>query len=309
VELSAFIKKIEKLNVDRSKGLPAPHKAILLLSIIESIERGEIKENRIYITSDLVGRFKSNWCSFDIDSRFNPNFALPFFHLRSDGFWKLQTKPGMELLLTSSHSVRSFGSLRETLEFAYFTSEVYLLLQVPENRAIIKDVLMSRYLGRPSRPYDLFHVLEEKMLNETPAEYRREIDHADEEDVFVRCGVFAKVVPRVYNYTCCISGLRISTARDVQMVDACHIIPFAESHNDTISNGLSLSPNLHRAFDRFLITVDEDYRVVVSKNFNEAGQHSIRQFHGKKLLLPADIKYTPSQESLSWHRDRFASVN
>lgn len=32
---------------------------------------------------------------------------------------------------------------------------------------------------------------------------------------------------------------------NAQLVDACHIVPFAISKDDTINNGISLSPNLH----------------------------------------------------------------
>lgn len=32
------------------------------------------------------------------------------------------------------------------------------------------------------------------------------------------------------------------------MVDACHVIPFAESFDDTITNGLALAPTLHRIY-------------------------------------------------------------
>lgn len=33
--------------------------------------------------------------------------------------------------------------------------------------------------------------------------------------------------------------------------------------DDTIGNGLSLCPNLHHAFDRGLIAIDDEYRVLV----------------------------------------------
>lgn len=38
----------------------APHKPILLLSIIDAIERGFIRNKRIYITAELMALFKSN---------------------------------------------------------------------------------------------------------------------------------------------------------------------------------------------------------------------------------------------------------
>jgi len=96
--------------------------------------------------------------------------------------------------------------------------------------------------------------------------------------------------------------MRIIASKEVQMIDACHIVPFSDSHDDTISNGISLCPNLHRAFDRGLISVDEDYRVIVSNSFSESSpDYSIKQYEGKQLFLPKETGYFPLIENLRWH--------
>jgi putative restriction endonuclease len=91
------------------------------------------------------------------------------------------------------------------------------------------------------------------------------------------------------------------------MIDACHIIPFSESYNDTITNGIALCPNLHRAFDRGLISISTDYKVLVNDNFSESvhSSYNIRQFEGVKLLLPESENLYPSIESLTHHHRRF----
>jgi putative restriction endonuclease len=312
MNIAAFAKKLGRLRIDRSKGAPAPHKAVLLLSVVQSIEYGEVTDNRVYITAELVARFKDNWHAYVRDNSFTPNFSLPFYHLKSDGFWHLRTLPGRELLLTSSHSIRSFRALKDAVAYAYFDEGVYALLQDQGNRDIIKQTLLIAYLnGAPMQEqrYDLFHEVEAKILNEPAVAYRREVAASDEEELFVRSGVFKKVVPKIYNYSCCISGMKIAATREVQMIDACHIVPFAESHDDTISNGLSLSPNLHRAFDRFLITLGDDYKVIVSDSFTESGSHGIRTFHGQRILLPREERYYPSAENVRWHRERFERMH
>lgn len=40
-------------------------------------------------------------------------------------------------------------------------------------------------------------------------------------------------------------------------------------YNDTITNGIALCPNLHRAFDRGLIAIDDNFKVLVSQSFRE----------------------------------------
>jgi len=57
-------------------------------------------------------------------------------------------------------------------------------------------------------------------------------------------------------------------------------------------------------FDRHLISIDENYRLIVSKAFVERSDspYSIKQFEGKTILLPANRDHYPSQEKLQKHR-------
>ena len=96
--------------------------------------------------------------------------------------------------------------------------------------------------------------------------------------------------------------MRIIASKEVQMIDACHNVPFSESHDDTITNGLSLCPNLHRAFDRGLITIKNEYKVIVSPSFSETSiDYSITHFEGKQISLSTNRAYHPSVDNLEWH--------
>jgi putative restriction endonuclease len=302
--LSKYIYKFSKLRVDRSKGKPAPHKPILLLSILDSIEENEITENKIRLTPELVARFKGYWHQLVIDERFTANFSLPFYHLKSDGFWYLKTCIGKDIILTSSHSIKSFSQLKEVVDYAYFNEDLFELLRDSPKRHILRQTLLNEYFTQSQlfQKNEYVDAIIEEILNEDPAIYKRKAEEFNEEEVFVRGGLFKKEIPKIYNYTCSISGLRIITDSEIQMIDACHIIPFSESHDDTITNGLSLCPNLHRAFDRGLISIDTDFRVVV-KPFSEEGTlYSIKQFQSKLILLPKNRNYWPSNDNLASHR-------
>lgn len=305
VSINTFIKAFSKLNRATKNGIKAPHKPILLISVIQSIACGEIKENKIEITPQLVARFKDNWNWLVKESYFKPNFALPFYHLTSDKFWFLQTYTGKEILLTSSLSIRSFLQLKEAVAYAFLDDSLYILLMQPESRDILYQFLLKSYFNT-SRPFTMqegiFEEVANQILHDSPGKYQNIVEKADEEEIFIRSGVFKRVVPQVYNYTCCISGMRIISGYDIQMVDACHIVPFAVSHNDTIANGIALSPNLHRAFDRGLVSISKEYRVVVSKAFTERSTDgSIKTFEGKLIILPEGNRYYPSMENLEWH--------
>ena len=275
--------------------------------MIQSIACGETRENKIEITPQLVARFKDNWNWLVKESFFKPNFALPFYHLTSDKFWNLQTFTGKEILLTSSLSIRSFSQLREAVAYAFLDDNLFALLSQAATREALYHFLLGHYFKATKQSYlktGLFEEVTDQILNDPPATYQQLVETADEEEIFIRCGVFKRVVPKIYNYTCCISGMRIISGYDVQMVDACHIVPFALSHNDTISNGISLSPNLHRAFDRGLVSLNSDYKVMVSNSFTESdSDSSIKIYKSKKIILPAHKNYHPSLENLEWHRE------
>ncbi|MBN1993658.1 MAG: HNH endonuclease [Anaerolineae bacterium] len=66
---------------------------------------------------------------------------------------------------------------------------------------------------------------------------------------------FRKRVLTAYSYQCAICGIQL------KLVDAAHIVPVQENGTDETSNGLALCALHHRAFDKSLITVWEDYSV------------------------------------------------
>ena len=238
--------------------------------------------------------------------------------MRSEPFWKLVSKTDLDFPVTSSNSIRSLNGLKEALLYAEIDEQLDFLLKDPLSNAVIQEELLDKYFPETKKAFytmtsDLFSVLESQILNEERTAYRQRIDELKstlskeefEEELFVRGGVFKREIPKIYNYQCAISGMRVESTSNAQMVDACHIVPFAFSKDDTITNGISLSPNLHRAFDRGLITISSNYTVKVSSTIKEIDSpYSLGQFNGMKVRLPENIHYHPSSSNLQWHEDR-----
>ena len=295
------------LKVSRSSGGVAPHKPVLLLAIIGEFEEGLIFTNGICITPTLVARFKDVWNSLVINEIYQPRFYLPFYHLKTSQFWELVPKFGRMISLTSSNSPKSFRQLKSEIEYSLINKDLFELLIDPISRATLRNVLLETYFDceflKITR--SILDKAVEQILNEPPAEYRQMAMGFDEEEIYIRSSVFKKTIPNIYNNSCSISGLRIMANDKIQMIDACHIIPFSHSHDDTISNGISLCPNLHRAFDRGLIAIDDNYNVVIKSFVENDNIYSIRQFEGVKIYLPENEKFHPSKENLSWHRNYF----
>lgn len=307
MSLEKFVNKFQKLRIDKAHGI-APHKPILLLAIIKSFEENKIQENKIFVTPELVATFKDIWSTLGSEIH-QSNFALPFFHLKSDKFWELIPKIGFENLLKNSAQVRSIKLLSEVVDFAKLDSELFDLLKNAESRKILKLTILNEYFPDKVKIYledkgSNKHYLED--IEQEILESKAIIDESkiQEDELFVRKGLFKRLVPKVYNFTCCVSGLNITSLFDIAMIDACHIVPFSVSHDDSISNGISLCPNLHRAFDRGLISVDEKYRLIVSNSFVETNKsdYGIKKFAGNTILLPNDSLFLPSQSNFEWHR-------
>ncbi|WP_121666194.1 HNH endonuclease [Mesonia aquimarina] len=315
--INKYIAQLTQLNRDYSKGLgKAPHKPVLLISVIELIAKQEITGNRIFITGELVLAFKNNWKKL-VTTGHTANFALPFFHLRSEPFWELVTKPGKQIPLTKSRSIKSFPKLKETLAFATIDQALFQLLQQPVHRELLLAVLLDTYFPETKHnfsfalPNTTQQQLEYEILNEPSAIYKQHIielkaslpEDDYQEELFIRGSLFKKTIPKLYDYSCCISKMKVETGLNIQLIDACHIHPISLSYDATIQNGLALTPTLHRAFDRGLITITTDFTVRVSKRLHEgASVYALSQFEGTTIQLPQQVHHYPSLEALAWHR-------
>lgn len=113
---------------------------------------------------------------------------------------------------------------------------------------------------------------------------------------------FRKAVLGSYGNRCCISGMSIP-----KLLRASHIVPWSVSEENRLnpSNGLCLAGTYDLAFDQFLITFDEQNRLLIGNTLKEESEDKavVKTFldrAGQSLLLPE--KNLPRREFLAWHR-------
>lgn len=318
--LQKYVRKFGKLNQGTTKYGPAPHKPVLLLAVMQGMEEGWISQNRIELSPELVGTFKAIWSGL-VKTDHSPIIAQPFFHMRGEKFWHLVPNPGYEKWGSATKNCKAIGVLHRAVAHIQLDPDLYMLLMSPAHREILKHTLLETYFPNAEvaslTSSSYLNQVTGQILSESSVAYQSEMqllqDKLDkegyEEEVFVRGGVFKRQIPLLYNNTCCISGLQVVTNINASLIDACHIVPFSQSHDDTITNGLALCPTLHRAFDRGLVAINPDgYRVMVSKRLAEpvTSTYSICQFEGKKIKRPDNEKYHPGKDNLYRHLERFA---
>ncbi len=115
---------------------------------------------------------------------------------------------------------------------------------------------------------------------------------------------FRKMILAEYRCECCVTGLDIP-----EVLRASHIVGWAEDVKNRMNpaNGLCLSATYDAAFDRHLISFDEDCRLILSPSLkehytNKAFQEQFLKFEGRKIIMPE--RFGPDQKLLEKHRGR-----
>lgn len=135
-----YLKKMTSLRCYKKKGKPAPYKAIMLLSVMDLLDNGIIKDNRIMVSPELRKKYRELSISLDYDrTLFNPPFELPFIHLSGDGFWHIKLRN------QSDNKRKATYNLNE-IEYAYLDDDLYSFFQDLEKRTILRNALINTYM-------------------------------------------------------------------------------------------------------------------------------------------------------------------
>jgi putative restriction endonuclease len=294
-----WLQKLATLRIDRARGNPAPHKPLLLLVILEMVEKGEITSRELFLSPDLAFRFSVFWSVVARRRKQPPEVRLPFHHLESSGIWQPltadgQPSPDKKMTAMVRFDEQFFECLadykfRDRAQRILIETEPYFQ---PEERVALYSMLQIRPAASEIR--------ENQELYKTSVQVGRDARFRIE------------VVIVAYKHTCALTGYRMTTLAMESIVDAAHIHQFHNSRNNDPRNGMALSKNAHWQFDRGLWSVNDDYRVLVNREkFREEGMAGQRltDFEGRRISLPDDPRYWPEQDSLEWHRRHHGFAN
>lgn len=143
-DLNYYKECFSSLHTMKKAGKRAPHKALLLLSVIDLVERGVITDCRIPLSDDLVKQFKQNVSKLLGESLlFQPSLNYPYYHMRSEPFWQLVANPNRDIDKISNYSL---PHLRKNIAYARMDEELFDFLKNPNVRAKLRIVLISTYL-------------------------------------------------------------------------------------------------------------------------------------------------------------------
>lgn len=124
----------------------------------------------------------------------------------------------------------------------------------------------------------------------------------------VRDANFRRAVIEAYDDTCAVTGLRIVNGGGRSEVQAAHIWPVADGGPDVVQNGIALSGTVHWLFDRHLISLTDDYRLLVSHNKVPPEFRRLFAQSGDRIHLPKSPTHWPHPGYIAKHRERFATA-
>jgi putative restriction endonuclease len=289
-----WLAKLAKLRIDRATGDPAPHKPLLLLTVLELAEQGHLPDNLLALSPELAFRFFTYWTVVSRRRKQKPDIRLPFHYLQSDGFWTSLGGDGKP----STHC-------RQT-HFAELTADFVACARTPSWRERARRVLAATYF-KPDEQVALFELLGLPVPSDW--EIKRDLEAATTKDAEWRGreARFRIKIVAAYNYTCALTGYRLTTVTAGSIVDAAHIHQFADSRNNDPRNGIALSKNAHWLFDQGLWSVEDDNRIIVATGkFTEDSpdQKGLMQYGGQLIRLPKNPDFWPSPIHLAWHRKK-----
>ena len=300
-----YLQAFRSLNVNRAGGRASPHKPCMLLAVLGLAEAGHLDRNQIRFAPALLERYARFFDAVRSETdHANPYF--PFFHLRGDRFWHLQPLPGREAAVETMRSARSNSDIAGNIDYATLDPQLHVLALEERARAALREELVVAWFG--SYRTQLDPILQEERGSDR---YETALRHGAAGAGLVarepppepaRSAAFRRIVSEIYDYRCAASGWRIILPDSRVMVEAAHLVPFAESHDDDPRNGIALVPSFHWALDKNVIAPGPDYLWRVSKALDErvADNQPLLALAGKSLMLPKEKSLWPKKEALEW---------
>ena len=292
----------------------APHKPLLLLAVMDLIQRGVITTPFIDASVDLVELnelFSLYWRRI-IPLGQTSSIAFPFSRLDREPFWHLVPHPGRQLTHAIINNTSTVTYLRKHILGATLDDELFLLMKSEASAGALREALFQSCFS------DMAQLLlrEQSIINSEASEYSRILEEQSHlplvKEIVVgqsyrpaaRVQAFRRTVVKAYDHRCALCGVRIITPEQHTAVDAAHIVPWSKTQNDDIRNGMALCKLCHWAFDKGMMGVSDDYNVLTSRQImadpNVPG--FLLTLKGRAIIPPQDRSLWPAQQYLTEHR-------
>lgn len=139
-----YIEAVKNLKTNNKWGRKSPHKAVLMLTVIELYEKNILMENEIRYDETLKSTFLKIWnLVLPNEPLFHPEAYLPFWYLQSDNFWHIVPIRGKEDILSLMRDTNikpSEAKLIDSVKYAELDEDLYFLMTLPSGRSSLKEL-------------------------------------------------------------------------------------------------------------------------------------------------------------------------
>lgn len=299
-----WLGKLANLNVARTavRGV-APHKPLMLLTVIDLIESSDVPDGWVKYDVRLVSRFRDYWELVLERQRNTPDIPMPFHALGGDKdkIWERFTTDGQPSLA------------KVTTRLCSLDPDLFACLQDAGFRRKARETLVTLYFT-PREQVMLCARLDLPIPQTAEIQaLRAQADEFKARQKKGRDSRFKSDVLGGYYFTCALTGYRLDTETS-SIIQAAHIHQHAISGNDDPRNGLALTPDAHWMFDAGLWTVipkGGDLLVHVAiGSFQESSPQGrlLSSFNQQQLHFHTNSRLRPAAEHFTWHRNKHRIV-
>ena len=144
-----YIEAVKNLKTNNKWGRKSPHKAVLMLTVIELYEKNVLMANEIRYVETLKSAFLNMWnMVLPNEPLFHPDAYLPFWYLQNDNFWHIVPIRGKEDILSLMRDTNikpSEAKLIDSVKYAELDEDLYFLMTLPSGRSSLKRALLETY--------------------------------------------------------------------------------------------------------------------------------------------------------------------
>ncbi|MEV5956459.1 phosphorothioated DNA-binding restriction endonuclease [Streptomyces sp. NPDC051987] len=280
-----WLERIAKLRQWTRSGTRAPHKPLLLLYALGRFQQDAEGGLRYTAVEQDLQRLLTE---YGPPNKTTP--AYPFHHLVSDGVWEVRT----------DHGPGSPGSgirdLRETGATGRLAQDLRAALhREPELLSRIARLILDLHFP-PSLHAELCEALG---LDLEPTEAEQLRARVRQRDRRMR-----EMVLTAYEYRCAFRGYDGRIGAVPVGLEAAHVRWWAFGGPDDIENGLCLCSLHHKLFDKGVLGLGDDHRILVSQRFighSPAARDHVIALAGRPIVGPQPGARPVADTHRDWH--------
>lgn len=278
-----LIELIQNISQWKRGDLRAPHKPLLLVYVLAQYYKGhgQLFSYEHEIDKPLI----------DLLKRFGPirqtySSTYPFWRLLNDKFWKLTNIDFVLPRLSNTDPPKS-ELIKHKVEGGFDDSSYELL---KNNRPLINELV--------------YKILDNCFPESVSEQILDHIGYERTDSIKFRDPKFRIDVLRAYTYKCAVCQLDVRIDALSICLEAAHIRWKQYGGPCSINNGLCLCSLHHRAFDIGALSIDDDYKIILSSAINggELVDKLFYRFDGIQILKPRCKESSPAIEYVKWHR-------